>query len=109
MAHKGFYRHYKGHVYFVHGIGEAKHENNRRMVVYTSTKTEMYKSYEFLLREEKEFDQWVYTAKDRSEPPPPIPSPAREDQDHFRSRGYEPRFLLIIDPECSILPPIPSG
>lgn len=61
---RGFYRHYKGHVYFVHGVACDPHDNHRRLVIYTSVKTEEVGTegqpkYDFLARDEKVFEEWV--------------------------------------------------
>lgn len=56
---KGFYRHYKGHIYYVHGVACLKHEQNRRVVIYTSVKTEQEKIFDFLARDEIDFEEMV--------------------------------------------------
>lgn len=61
---KGFYRHYKGHCYYVHGVACDPHDNHRRLVIYTSVKTETEGTpgqprYDFLARDEKTFEEWV--------------------------------------------------
>jgi len=35
---RGFYRHYKGQVYWVHGVGTL-HDETRRVVIYESTRS----------------------------------------------------------------------
>lgn len=57
---KGFYRHYKGHVYYAHGVACLKHESNRRVAIYTSVKTEEgNEGFDFLARDESEFEELV--------------------------------------------------
>lgn len=57
MIKKGFYRHYDGHVYYVFGVGCLVHENRRKVVSYTSVKTEEQNEFDFLLRDEEDFEK----------------------------------------------------
>jgi len=62
---RGWYKHYTGTPYYVLGVGCAHHESNRRLVVYTSVKTEEIGTpgeppYDFCLRSEAEFEEWVF-------------------------------------------------
>lgn len=101
---KGFYRHYKGHVYYVYGIACLKHENDRRIVCYTSVKTEEgNEDFDFLARDEAEFEQWICRG-DAENKPPMEPPWDWEKEREMRALGYEPRFAPIIDPEKSIVP-----
>lgn len=101
---RGFYRHYKeGHVYYVHGVGCNPHDAYRRSVIYTSVKTEEVGTpgqprYDFLIRDEAEFAQWVT---------PPDQIPAAIDAGHPSAEpghGFVPRFERIKDPAASTLP-----
>lgn len=91
MVSRGFYRHYRGHVYMVFGVGCAKHEGERRFVVYTSVKTEeISKGFDFLLRDESDFEEFV--------------DPATGFAWHGQSATPAvPRFARITDPEQSIV------
>jgi hypothetical protein len=53
---RGFYRHYKGPVYFVEGVGTL-HDDTRRVVVYQSTQSA--EDGEPRLRFEDDFEAWV--------------------------------------------------
>jgi len=92
---RGFYRHYNGHLYYVYGVGCARHENNRRMVVYTSVKTEEgTEGFDFLLRDEKEFEEFVYEMDGmRVEPGPRLTSTDLKVR----------RFERVTHPEGSIV------
>lgn len=88
---KGFYRHYKGHVYYVHGVACLKHEGNRRIVIYTSVKTEQEKVFDFLARDEADFEDLV-------EP---------DTGEAWGGQGTSlavRRFARVTDPDLSILP-----
>jgi hypothetical protein len=98
---RGFYRHYKGHVYYVHGVGMDPHNRRKRSVVYTSVKTEegfdvglAPPAYDFLLRDEREFAEDVHS-----------------DGSHCScvctaaACDGAPRFARITDPERSVLAP----
>lgn len=97
---RGFYRHYKSHVYFVHGVACLKHEDDRRVVIYTSVLTEEgSEGFDFLARDEDEFEQWVCPGSRYKDPmAPPL------DREFWRKQGYEPRFERITDPEKSVVP-----
>lgn len=97
MVTRGMYRHWKGHAYFVHGVGCAKHEGERRLVVYTSVKTINEGKFDFLLRDEKEFEELVYLDGTRVEPGARLTSGDRMVR----------RFTRITDPELSIVPVAP--
>lgn len=93
---RGFYRHYRGHVYYVLGVGVNQHDDSYRQVVYTSVKTEEAGttcpgSYDFLLRSEDAFTQWV----------DPDNGEAVFEHGDMRAKGYVRRFERITDPERS--------
>jgi len=96
MVSPGFYRHYKGHCYYAHGVACLKHEGSRRMVIYTSVKTEEgNEGFDFLGRDEEEFEELVYEMDgSRVEPGPRVENGDRK----------VPRFARITDPELSIVP-----
>jgi hypothetical protein len=84
---RGFYRHWKGHCYYVHGVACLKHEGDRRVVVYTSVKTEEgAEGFDFLARDESEFEQWL--------------NDLGADGRVVRVR----RFARVTDPERSVVP-----
>lgn len=56
MVSRGFYRHYKGGVYFVEGVGTL-HDDGRRVVVYQSTQSAVDGNPR--LRFEDEFEEFV--------------------------------------------------
>jgi len=95
MVSKGFYRHYKGHLYFVHGVGCDKHDEDHRMVVYTSVKTiEGDEGFDFLLRDEQDFEARVYKSDGLV-----VGSVAPRSKDPIVRR-----FTRVINPEKSIVP-----
>lgn len=99
---KGFYRHFKGHVYYVLGVGCLKHEENRRIVAYTSVKTEEQDDFDFLLRDEEDFMKWIKGEEGaRVEISPPI---LHEEFLLLEKSNFEPRFGRVTDPEKSKLP-----
>lgn len=59
MAKRGFYRHYKGDVYFVEGVGQIDHQGPR-IVAYQSKRG--VETNEMQFRWENEFDGWVHPA-----------------------------------------------
>lgn len=63
MVTKGFYRHYKGGIYFVTGVG-VLHDTERRIVSYESTQSVVDGSPRF--RYEDEFEEWVYPENGRT-------------------------------------------
>jgi len=77
-------------------------------MIYTSVKTEEKEWYDFLARDQNEFDQWVCPSDPTHAP---IEEPAFEDEEEWRAKGYEPRFQRITNPELSILPKsaLPDG
>jgi hypothetical protein len=84
----GFYRHYKGHAYFVFGVAELKHEGNRRVVHYCSVKSSNERCA--LARDEREFEELV-------------------ESEYVGADGHayvlrQPRFARLEDPEESVLP-----
>lgn len=113
---KGFYRHYKGEVYYVYGVVCLKHEGDRRIVSYTSVKTEEgpaapYRSpgdggaYDFLGRDEQDFEAWVDPFQ--TTPELRTVSLARlleyEDEAALRAAGMVRRFERITDPRYSVV------
>lgn len=56
MIERGFYRHYKGPVYFVESVG-VLHDENFRIVIYQST--ESCRDGSTRLRRESDFEAWV--------------------------------------------------
>ena len=97
MITRGFYRHYKGHLYTVLGVACLKHENDRRVVIYTSVKTEEEKRFDFLARDEREFEELV-EVEIKQEGPAVVDVMWTEKV---------PRFARITDPELSIVPAKP--
>ena len=91
---RGWYRHYKGHVYYAHGVACLKHENDRRVVIYTSVKTEQEGRFDFLARDEKEFEELVEVEIQQEGP---------VVMDVLLTEKV-PRFARITDPEKSIVP-----
>jgi len=110
MISRGFYRHYKGDVYFVEGIGQS-HSNldagkpgeARRWALYQSTQSCAPGDGITRMRPEVEFEQWVVVT------PGPLYGEARwidglteaEQREGVAVRGsYElrPRFARIEVP-----------
>ncbi|HXH95256.1 MAG TPA: DUF1653 domain-containing protein [Thermoanaerobaculia bacterium] len=95
---RGWYRHYKGHAYVVLGVACLKHEGDRRVVIYTSVKTEEgSEGFDFLARDEKDFEVWV-------DPENGQPFVGTQSESCFRRSGCVRRFERITDPEKSIVP-----
>ncbi len=102
MVTRGFYKHYKGDVYFVEGIGTS-HDNGDagtlsesvRWVLYQSTMSCRAEDGITRMRTECEFEQWVLPASpDLPFPPPRDPEMAAR----VRAMGYVPRFERIGEP-----------
>ena len=101
MVRSGFYRHYKGHAYYVHGVACDVHKGNRRIVIYTSVKTENGDGgFKYLARDEDEFEQWVSRDGKKAYPAPL----SRQDLSNAKVMKLVPRFERIADPMRSILP-----
>lgn len=85
---RGFYRHYKGPIYYVFGVACLKHERDRRVVIYTSVKTEEDTGlFDFLARDERDFESLVTLAY--------APDTAQVQV---------PRFQRVVDPAGSVVP-----
>lgn len=97
MITRGFYRHYKGDVYFVEGIGQS-HANEDvdtlrasvRWVLYQSTRSCQPEDGVTRMRTEREFEEWVHPSMLS-----PVPPPADEQRQLARDLGYVPRFERV--------------
>jgi hypothetical protein len=101
MVTRGMYRHWKGHAYMVYGVACLKHENERRIVIYTSAKTEEEKRFDFLARDEKEFEEFV---DDRTGKKVSLTVAESNALTEAELKHLVRRFARITDPELSIVP-----
>jgi hypothetical protein len=105
MVSRGLYRHYKGHAYWVYGVACDPHQAYRRSVVYSSVKTEEQGTpgqprYDFLARDEAEFEEWVL---ERDPEVRRLPPRDETEAAALTAAGYVPRFARVVDPEASRL------
>lgn len=107
MVSEGFYRHYKGHVYFVFGVDTLKHEGNRRIVSYTSVRA--INEEIRLARDETDFEAWVRVVDDKVVETRVAPPLTQMLEDvivvaQLLGDGFQPRFGRILHEADSVLP-----
>lgn len=101
---RGFYRHHRdGDVYYVHGVAANPHDSFRRVVVYTSVKTEELGEpgqppYDYLWRDEAEFMELISPSNEA------VPVARADDAAVLLAAGHVPRFGRVTRVELGRLP-----